>query len=408
MDDPSRVSGAPHAVPDIVVRAHKLDAVGRLVPGVIHELNNPLSAIVGFGELIRTDPRLPADLHRHAELLVRETTRTQRLIQATLEFLRARPPERMPTSIRALVDAVLLLHGYRLLSSSIHVEQDVSAELAQVEIDRSSLQLVLIDLVQEAIDVSLAAGGEGRLRIEAAQAGERGREAVTLTVSWTAGDASGDRSTASIPLGLDRETARRVAAAIVADHGGRLRTSRNPDGRGATTTIELPVRAGSAEPAVAAGAGHAGSDDGDVIASMSMPASAPPARAVAATRILVLDDEGSIRLLLEKWLRAAGFEPVIASTGEEALALVRDAPFEAVLCDHRMAGMNGTDVFEAVVAIRPELARRFVFMSGDVLNPQLRDFVQAHGVGLLAKPFDLTTVQRTLDGVLAGDDSGSD
>jgi two-component system NtrC family sensor kinase len=224
VDDPSRVSGTPQAVPNIVVRAHKLDAVGRLVPGVIHELNNPLSAIVGFGELLRTDPRLPADMREHAELLVRETARTQRLIQAILEFLRTRPAERMPTSIRALVDAVLLLHGYRLLSSSIQVEQDVPADLPQVELDRSSMQLVLVDLVQEAIDAALAAGGSGHLRVEAAQAGERGRETVAITVAWSVSAAAGDQDALEAP-DVDRETARRVAAAIVEAWGSRRTTA---------------------------------------------------------------------------------------------------------------------------------------------------------------------------------------
>jgi hypothetical protein len=71
-----------------------------------------------------------------------------------------------------------------------------------------------------------------------------------------------------------------------------------------------------------------------------------------------------------------------------------------------MAGMSGTDVFEAVVALRPDMAHRFVFMSGDVLNPQLREFVEEHGVGLLPKPFDLDTVQRTLDAIVSGNRGG--
>jgi two-component system NtrC family sensor kinase len=133
----------------------------------------------------------------------------------------------------------------------------------------------------------------------------------------------------------------------------------------------------------------------DVMAHIAVPEPAAPAR-----RILVLDDERPIRMLLEKWLRGAGFDPVVAERGEEAVELVRAAPFDAVLCDHRMAGMNGTEVFAAVVALRPELAHRFVFMSGDILNPQLREFIAERGVGLLPKPFDLDTVRRTLESVL--------
>ena len=74
--------------------------------------------------------------------------------------------------------------------------------------------------------------------------------------------------------------------------------------------------------------------------------------------------------------------------------------FDAVLCDHRMVGMAGTEVFDAIVAVRPELQRRFVFMSGDVLNPELTAFVEGRGIGLLAKPFDRETVRRTLESIL--------
>jgi CheY-like chemotaxis protein len=105
-------------------------------------------------------------------------------------------------------------------------------------------------------------------------------------------------------------------------------------------------------------------------------------------------------MLLEKWLRGSGYVPTVASSGAEAIELVRATPFDAVLCDHRMAGMAGTEVFETIVAIRPELERRFVFMSGDVLNPELQGFVARRHVGLLAKPFDLATVRQTLEAVL--------
>jgi CheY-like chemotaxis protein len=105
-------------------------------------------------------------------------------------------------------------------------------------------------------------------------------------------------------------------------------------------------------------------------------------------------------MLLERWLRASGYEPTVASSGAEAVDLVRRGAFDAVLCDHRMAGMAGTEVFDEIVAVRPELERRFVFMSGDVLNPELSAFVARRGVGLLSKPFDLDTVRTTLEAVL--------
>jgi CheY-like chemotaxis protein len=117
--------------------------------------------------------------------------------------------------------------------------------------------------------------------------------------------------------------------------------------------------------------------------------------------VLVLDDEPSIRAFLSKALQVAGFEPVVVATGAAAIEVVRaGAPIAAVLCDYRMAGMSGIEVHERLVAIRTELRDRFVFMSGDVLNAELASFAASHGAALLAKPFDLDTVQQAVRAVV--------
>jgi CheY-like chemotaxis protein len=166
-----------------------------------------------------------------------------------------------------------------------------------------------------------------------------------------------------------------VSAAIVADHGGSL--ERTGDG----ATIRLPLATRVTPPPAA-----------------QADATEPPRN--ATTRVLILDDERSIGMLLERWLRSSGYAPTVAHSGAEAIELVRETRFDAVLCDHRMVGMAGTEVFDSIVALRPELERRFVFMSGDVLNPELQAFVARRRVGLLAKPFDLDTVRGTLESVL--------
>jgi CheY-like chemotaxis protein len=357
-DDPARVG----PVADETIRAQKLDAVARLVPGIAHELNNPLAAIVGFAELLRTDPRLPDDMRRQAELLAGETARTRQLVHALLDFIRERPPERHAASVRALVDAAVALHAYRLATSQLEVRIEIPDDLPPVEIDRAQIQLVLVNLLQEALDVLADESRPGQLRIAA----EQGSGAIRITISHDGADR---------PSGPDRELAWQVSAALVAAHAGTL----------ARTAVGASVSLPLAVPGVV-------SRDA---------ASEPPTRpAVTAQRVLVLDDERSIGMLLERWLRLSGYEPEVATSGEEAVRLVREASFDAVLCDHRMAGMTGTEVFDAIVSERPELERRFVFMSGDVLNPELRAFVERHGIGLLAKPFDRDTVRSTLDAVL--------
>jgi CheY-like chemotaxis protein len=119
-------------------------------------------------------------------------------------------------------------------------------------------------------------------------------------------------------------------------------------------------------------------------------------------RILVVDDEPAIRDFLGRMLERIGYEPVVAADGDEALEIVRSDPPDAILCDHRMAGMTGAAFNDAVAATSPDLARRFAFMTGDVTNPDLRAVAGARGVALLAKPFDMTSVQATLEQILAG------
>jgi CheY-like chemotaxis protein len=124
------------------------------------------------------------------------------------------------------------------------------------------------------------------------------------------------------------------------------------------------------------------------------PTSASAAQPANRRRVLVLDDEPAIRTLLERALRSAGFEPVITASGVEAIERAMDGEYAALLIDHKMPDMSGIDVFQRVVARRPDIARRFVIISGEVVNPMLEAFVGTTGVALLAKPFDLDDLER--------------
>jgi two-component system nitrogen regulation response regulator GlnG len=110
--------------------------------------------------------------------------------------------------------------------------------------------------------------------------------------------------------------------------------------------------------------------------------------------VLALDDEPSIRAFLRKALAAAGMDCLPFQDGAEALEALREVTFDVMLIDHRMAGMSGTEFYEAATNFRPELSRRAIFMSGDVLNPDLRSFATQRGIRLLAKPFDIDAVIR--------------
>jgi PAS domain S-box-containing protein len=384
-----------------LLQAQKMESLGQLVSGVAHELNNPLAAVIAFSQLLRDDPRLPGDMRHDSDLLVQEADRTRRIVQNLLDFARQRPPERRPTSIRALVQSVLELQAYALRTAHVETSVEIADGLPLVAVDRAQLQQVLLNLTTNAIQAIHGAAPDGRILIHAAVVpGEDGHRAMRVTVTDDGpGVPPGVRERLFDPFFTTKEPGEgtglglSVSFGIAASHGGRLWHEQGPRGIGSSFVLELPL-----EPVDAPSAGRTL----DISSGSTWPAlgsMAPrPGVAAATTRrraVLVLDDEPSIRAFLGRVL-GGDLDVVEADCGSVALERIRERPFDVVLIDHRMAGMDGTEFYDAAIAIRPELSGRAVFMSGDVLNPDLRGFAAEHGVLLLAKPFD----NREIGGVV--------
>jgi DNA-binding NtrC family response regulator len=159
----------------------------------------------------------------------------------------------------------------------------------------------------------------------------------------------------------------------------------------------------NAEPASAAG--RADDSSTTVPAARATPV-AETTPAGTKPRILALDDEPSIRSMLRTVLTRAGMDCQPFPDGAHALEGLREADFDVMLIDHKMPLMTGTEFYEAAIEYRPELGRRAIFMSGDVLNPDLRGFATQRGIRLLAKPFDIEAVVRIVKEALEANGNG--
>ena len=370
------------ALVEALVRADRLAALGRFAPGVQHELNNPLTAIVAFAQLLRRNPDLPAEMQRDAELLIDEAERSRRLIEIVLNYIRPRPPERHPTKLRPLLDSVAALAAYELMRYDIALTIDVPDTIPAIPIDRGQIRQVLLGLVANAVEAIASTGGAGSITI---QARDEMSGVVNLTVSDDGPGIEDGRTTAAFEPFATTRTDRNapglglaIARALVDAHGGRLTHDPRPRGRGAVFTVTLPTGGGT-----------------ETKPTDDAPEAAPP-QTVAAGRVLVLDDDPAIRRFLEKALRLAGREAVVASSGNQAVELATDPSVSLVICDQRMADMTGTDVHREIAQRRPDLERRFVLMTGDVDNPMLRAFAAEHSTPLLAKPFTLEDLAQVL------------
>jgi CheY-like chemotaxis protein len=187
----------------------------------------------------------------------------------------------------------------------------------------------------------------------------------------------------------------RLSAATTRVHRAADPAATQPDQIAPATASGMPTASPDAPPAAPAAPARAPAAPAASSAPLA-PAGETAAVPVARLRILALDDEPSIRAFLKKVLAASGMDCDPYQDGAQALEGLRDTTYDVMLIDHRMAGMSGTEFYDAAIEFRPELAKRAVFMSGDVLNPDLRGFATQRGIRLLAKPFDIDAVIRVV------------
>jgi PAS domain S-box-containing protein len=375
-----------------LLQAQKMEALGQLISGVAHELNNPLSAIIAFSQLLRSDERLPADLAHDADLLMQEADRTRRIVQNLLDFARQRAPDRQPTALGPLLERTLELHAYALRAGRIEVRLLLPTDLPDVMADRGQIQQVLLNLTLNAIQAIRSNHESGTITISGrtdARAGEHNR-VVRITVEDDGpGIDAHVRSRVFEPFFTTKDVGQgtglglSVSYGIVSAHGGRLWYEPSQMG-GAAFILELPADEHSTV---------------DVSQNGGPPARREPAS--AGGLILVVDDERSIRETLRKALHRAGHEVIACGSGVEALDELGNRSVDVILLDHRMSGMDGTELYLEAISVRPELTGRALIMTGDTLNPKITGFAAEHGLRLVAKPFDLSDLLAVVDAELA-------
>jgi len=326
-----------------------------------------------------SDGNLNADDRHAADVISSEAKRAARIVHNLLTFARQHKAEKSYANINEVVENTLELRGYDLSVRGIEIERAFAEPAPSTMVDAYQLQQVILNLVTNA---EQAMGALERPRHRLTVRTRADMDSIRIEVEDTGPGIPADSLErifnpfyTTKPVGHGTGLGLSISLGIISEHGGRI-WAENVPGAGARFCVELPRVA--PEGAVAA------------------VAAAPPVALPAGLRILVADDEAPIRQSLTRFLERAGHTVNAVDSGSAAMTAVKDQAFDAVLLDMRMPDVSGKQVFELWRKEQPELARRVVFLTGDIVSTDLQQFLAGTGQPFLAKPFDLDVVLQVL------------
>jgi nitrogen fixation negative regulator NifL len=365
-----------------LTHSEKLAAMSELLAGVAHELNNPLSVVIGHTALLAHTA--DATVGARAEKIARAAERCGRIVKNFLALARQYPPERTAVDLNQVVRDALEVMAYALRVDDVEVVTELDPTLASLSADAHQLQQVVINLVSNAHQAMRGADGPRRLTLSTGTEPATGRVWLEVTDS---GPGIAPEVEARLfepffttkPIGQGTGLGLPICRGIIEGHGGQLSVG-GGTGRGATFRAVLPVGA----PAT------------------TTPPSDDHGPVVTPRRILVVDDEREIAAVVSELLRRDGHDVTTAANGKEALAQLAKAPFDAVVSDIRMPHMDGPALWHAVKQQKPALADRFVFFTGDTLSATTAEFLARTAAPSLKKPFALRDVRLALAHVPVG------
>jgi len=360
-----------------LLHSEKMAAVGQLIAGVAHELNNPLTAILGYSQLLTSSGQVGPLGLEYSDKLYKQAQRTHRIVQNLLSFARQHKPERVPVRLNQILEDTLALRDYDLRMSNIRVHLDLAEDLPVTSADPHQLQQVFLNMVNNAVDAILEHSKEGDLWVRTGTSGER------LVVEFTdSGPGVQDPSRVfdpfytTKPVGKGTGLGLSICYGIVTEHGGAIRV-RNVPPHGASFTIELPcqpqTKQKEAEPA-------------------------PAADSRREARILLVDSDESVREAVCAILLGRNHQVRTAKSKAEAINLLTKQEFDLVLADLGMPDSEGgSALLKWLAARKPQLANYVILMRAVAPGDKSETPEAMAGCVILQKPFKAVELLAAVD-----------
>ena len=361
----------------------RLATVGEMSAGIAHEINNPLTGVIGFSDLLLKKD-LPEDVKKDVEVIHNGAKRIASITERMLAFARQRKPERDSVNINDIIETALAMRTYEMESSNIKVTTQLDPDIPLTYVDAGQLQQVFLNIILNAEMEMKLAHGKGNLAIKT------DRIDNTIRISFK-DDGPGipkknlerlfdpffttrdpDKGTG---LGLS------VSYSIVTQHGGKI-YAQSRLGRGATFFVELPTVTQAEQ------------------LELDEPVFDEPKKVFGA-RILVVDDEPIVQQLLTEILSEEGHRVEIIANGEDALERLGSEDYDAILLDIKLPGMSGIDLYKHMQRSIKPLARRVIFITGDVMNRDTAAFLAENRALYVTKPFDTEQLKESIGRIIS-------
>ena len=374
-----------------MLQAEKMAALGQTISGVAHELNNPLATILSWAERL-AERQVDDKTRQGLEVILGESERAARIVRNLLTFARKRQTTRAMVDLNQVVRETLALRAYEQKVNNIQIVEALATGVPDVFADGHQIKQVLLNLLINAEQACLGANGKGTIVVRTSHDGDRG--SAVLEVNDDGPGVPEDRQSKVFdPFFTTKEVGQgtglglTVAYAIVQEHGGRIwLTSKKADsanaasgqGPGTSFFIELPVT-------------------GQHLNAPAARAAQQPIslEAFKGLRVLVVEDEPALAVAVSEALADAGFTVDRAADGEEGLTRLTEARYDLIVCDLKMPRIDGMQFYRAMAAATPALARRVIFVTGDVAGTDAERFLEETGCRWLSKPFRLGDLLRS-------------
>lgn len=398
-DKDNRLAGSIHVAKDIsnekllqqqLIQSEKLSAIGELIAGIAHELNNPLTGVMGYSQLLQLRKDLDDRAKESLSKINNLALRCQKIVQNLLSFARKQKPERTLSDINYIIEKTVELRSYELQVNNIEIFRELDHHLPKTIADAHQLQQVFLNILTNAEQAMLEAHGKGHLIIRTRTDSQKG-----LIIAEIIDDGPGipesyltrifDPFFTTKDVGKGTGLGLSLSYGMIKEHGGNIYAT-SVLGEGTTFVIELPLISSLIDEASPA--------------PELLPEALHFESLVRGKKILVVDDERYILDFFVEVFHALPMQVDTACDGRAAMQKIQSGTYDLIITDFKMPQMSGKDLFNWIKQNWPHMTKKVIFVTGDTVSPETRSFFENNKNRYLAKPFKIEEVKEVIQQTL--------